>query len=114
MLGRQALEIGESRSFADDQDQFERCYQGLPILKAIADYEKFCLVYGLKKGLFDLIGESQPISLPDIISKSKLSKRGGEALITVLTALGDFNAEFQIRLKQIHHSRSLFRISEGF
>ena len=68
----------------------ERLYQLLHVhFQAIADYEKFCLIYALKNGLFDLVNEIQPAMLDDIIGKSKLSKRGGEALITVLTALGD-------------------------
>ena len=55
----------------------------------ISDYEKNCLIYALKTGLFELVKQHQPIDLNDLISKTKMGKRGGEAVIDLLTALGN-------------------------
>ena len=60
--------------------------------QVLSDYEKISLIYAYKNGLFDMIKENQPISLDGIISKSKMAKRCGEALINVLTALGNLGS----------------------
>jgi hypothetical protein len=38
--------------------------------------------------VFDIVDKMQPISRSDLISQAKYGKRGGEALINVITALG--------------------------
>ena len=53
-----------------------------------AEYEKICFMYAIKSGIFDIIKLNQPINLNDMVNKTKMGKRGGSALINVLTASG--------------------------
>lgn len=42
----------------------------------------------MRNNVFDIVRENQPIKRSDIILKAKFGKRGGEAIINVITALG--------------------------
>lgn len=42
----------------------------------------------LKFNVFDIVREHEPIEKSQIIKEAKFNKRGGEALINVVTALG--------------------------
>lgn len=42
----------------------------------------------MRNNVFDIVKEHQPIKRSDIITKAKFGKRGGEAILHVVTALG--------------------------
>ena len=50
--------------------------------------QSICFESSLKHGVFDIVQQNEPIARAEIIKKAKYGKRGGEALINVITALG--------------------------
>ena len=50
--------------------------------------QSICFESSLKHGVFDIVQQNEPVTRSEIIKKAKYGKRGGEALINVITALG--------------------------
>ena len=50
--------------------------------------QSICFESSIKHGVFDIVQQNEPITKAEIIKKACYGKRGGEALINVITAQG--------------------------
>jgi hypothetical protein len=65
-------------------------------LKNYSNYDKHCIFFALEANLFDVVKNDSPLTLPQLIEKCKFNKRGGEAVINLLTALGILSIKIQV------------------